>query len=494
MADDLLRSVPLFINGFEVPQSGADFYVTVNPATGEASAKVAEASSDNVHAAVMSSRQAFESAAWRRLTDSERSRLVTRLGDLLRDRAEELSQLETRDNGKAIRQTRSEMNLLPNWYWYFGGAADKIEGARIPFTDTLEGQTHLEPLGVIGAIVPSNSPMLLTAWKLAPALAAGNTVVIKPSPETPTTAIFLAKLALEAGLPPGAVNVVCGHEDVGRALVRHPDINKIAFTGDSATGSAILKAAASTLKPVSCEGGGKSPNIVFADSDLDRALVGAAAGVFISAGQTCVAGSRLLLERSIYDNFIERLAIKADGLRVGNPLNPATHVGPLVSQRQLDKVERYVALGREEGAVVVAGGERPDEAGLGGGFYYRPTVLAAAKNEMSVCQNEIFGPVVTCIPFDDEDEALSIANGVRYGLAGGVWTRDARRAHRIASGLQVGTVWVNNYRTIHWKAPFGGYKQSGFGRENGLEGLREYTQVKMVLTDYGETTLDPFEG
>ncbi|MBJ7593807.1 MAG: aldehyde dehydrogenase [Candidatus Dormibacteraeota bacterium] len=487
-----LEQVQLFINGHKVPSARKTTFVSLNPATGQAWAEVAEAGLEDVDSAVGAARVAFDRGAWPDLTPTQRGLLIHRLGDLLRDHAEELAQLETRDNGKAIRQTRGEMAILPNWYWYFAGAADKLAGTTIPISGTLTAQTHLEPLGVVAAIVPFNSPLLLSAWKLAPALAAGNTVVIKPAPDTPATAVRLAELVVEAGIPPGVVNVLCGGDETGKALVAHPGVSKVAFTGDSRTAVEIAKAAATTMKHVSCEGGGKSPHIVFANSNLEQALIGAAAGVFISAGQTCVAGSRLLIEAKIYDQFVERLAAKADSLRVGDPTSQRTHIGSLTSQRQLDKVAGYVALGLAEGAQVVAGGQSPEDEYLAGGYFYRPTVLAAAKNEMRVCQEEIFGPVVACLPFQDEDEAIATANGTPYGLAGGTWTNDIRQAHRVAAALQTGTVWVNNYRTIHWQAPFGGYKQSGYGRENGWEALREYTQVKTVLTDHAVETADPF--
>jgi acyl-CoA reductase-like NAD-dependent aldehyde dehydrogenase len=491
-SQDELAAFQLFIGGRSVDALAERTFISRNPATGKPWAEVAEAGPEDVDVAVDSCREAFESAAWRSMTPSNRGLLLHRLGDLLCDEAEQLAQLETADNGKAIRQTRGEMSILPNWYWYFGGAADKLVGSNIPISSTLSARTSLEPLGVVAAIVPFNSPLLLAAWKVAPALAAGNTVIIKPAPDTPVTALRLAQLALDAGFPPGVLNVVCGGDAVGKALVAHPGVDKVAFTGDSRTAVEIAREAATTLKHVSCEGGGKSPHIVFANSNLDQALVGVAAGVFISAGQTCVAGSRLLVEKAIYDEFVARLAARADSLRVGDPTSERTHIGSLTSQRQLEKVIRYVDVGRAEGAQVVAGGAPPQDEELSGGYFFRPTVLAAAKNDMRVCQEEIFGPVVACIPFDDEAEAIAIANATRYGLAGGVWTNDIRQAHRVVSAMQAGTVWVNNYRTIHWQAPFGGYKQSGYGRENGWEALREYVQVKTVLTDHGVETTDPF--
>jgi (Z)-2-((N-methylformamido)methylene)-5-hydroxybutyrolactone dehydrogenase len=488
MAAGKLEHYELFINGRSIEAASAETFRSINPASGQPWAEVASGGPADVDRAVAAAADA--ASPWAALPGYERGGLLRRLGDLIRDHAEELAQLETRDNGKAIRQTRGELAIIPQWYWYYGGASDKLEGSYIPITPDLEAQVRFEPIGTVGAITPFNSPLMLAAWKLGPALAAGNTVVLKPAPETPVTSLRLAELAMEAGFPAGVINVVPGGDDAGRALVAHPAVGKVAFTGESATAREIAVSAAATLKRVSLEGGGKSAHIIFADADLEQALVAAAAGVFISAGQTCVAGSRLLLERSIFDAFTERLAAKADSLRLGDPTDPKTHVGAVTSERQFRKIQSYVDIARQEGATVLAGGTAASGA-LSDGYFYRPTVLIDVRNEMRVCQEEIFGPVVACMPFADEEEAVALANAVPYGLAGGIWTNDIRRAHRLSHVLQVGTVWVNNYRTIHWQAPFGGRKQSGYGRENGLEALRDYMTVKTVMTDFGQIT-DPF--
>lgn len=482
----------LFIDGGRRPPANGRYSGSIDPATGSAWTEVAEGAGADIAAAVAAAVRAFEEGDWPTLTPSQRGRMLCRLGDLLERHGSELAKLETRDNGKAIRQTNAEMAILPNWYWYFGGAADKIEGSYVPLSGSLVAQVQYEAIGVVGAITPFNSPLLLAAWKLAPALAAGNTVVVKPAPETPVTSLVLAELAIEAGMPPGVLNVVPGGDDAGRALVAHPDVAKIAFTGESATAKEIAAAAAGTMKRLSLEGGGKSAHIVFEDANLDQALIAAAAGVFISAGQTCVAGSRLFVAEPIFEEFTQRLAEKADSLRVGLPTDERTHIGALSSERQWKKVAHYVELAQQEGARVLAGGNVPNDPALASGYFFRPTVLVDVRNEMRVCQEEIFGPVVACLPFADEDQVLELANAVPYGLGGGVWTNDIRRAYRVARGLNTGTVWVNNYRTIHWGAPFGGVKQSGYGRENGLIALREYLQPKTVIVDQATETADPF--
>jgi (Z)-2-((N-methylformamido)methylene)-5-hydroxybutyrolactone dehydrogenase len=489
---DVPNDHQLFINGKSVFARDHGTFDSIDPSTGRPWGTFSAASADDVDDAVAAADRAFNEGEWPRLAVSERARLLRLLGDAVRDSAAGLADLETTDNGKAIRQTRGELAITPQWYWYFAGAADKVEGRHIPVSSSLSAVTTREPLGVVAAIVPFNSPVLLTSWKLGPALAAGNTVVVKPAPDTPATALRLAQLAAEVGFPPGVINVVCGGDDVGQALVAHPQVSKIAFTGASETGAQIAREAAATLKRVSCEGGGKSAHIVFPDANLDQALTAAAAGVFISAGQTCVAGSRLLIQSSIFEQVVSRLAAKADALLVGPPMQESTHIGALTSQQQLDKVSGYVDLARAEGAHIAAGGTRPDGPGLDGGYYFRPTVISGVSNRSRICQEEIFGPVVSCLPFDDEQEAIAIANDVKYGLAGGVWTNDIRRARRVSAALRVGTVWVNNYRTIHWQIPFGGVKASGYGRENGLDAINDFTQVKTVVTDFGTVTADPF--
>jgi (Z)-2-((N-methylformamido)methylene)-5-hydroxybutyrolactone dehydrogenase len=483
-----LKRFGLYIGGERTTSVSGETFVSVNPATGRGWAELDSAGPREVDLAVAAARDA--APGWADLPGYERGALLRRLGDLIAANAEQLAQLETRDNGKAIRQTRGELAMIPQWYWYYGGAADKLEGSLVPITPTLQAQVRFEPIGIVAAITPFNSPLMLAAWKLGPALAAGNTVVLKPAPETPVSSLRLAEFATEAGFPPGVLNVIPGGDDAGRALVAHPAVGKVAFTGESATAREIAASAGATLKRLSLEGGGKSAHIVFADADLDQALVAAAAGVFISAGQTCVAGSRLLVEQSIFGEFVERLAAKAQSLRVGDPTDQRTHIGAVTTERQFRKIHEYVVAARRDGATVLAGGTAAGDA-WAEGYFYRPTVLVDVRNDMRVCQEEIFGPVVACLPFRTEEEAVALANDVQFGLAGGVWTENIRRAHRVSSALQVGTVWVNNYRTIHWQAPFGGRKQSGYGRENGLEALRDYLTAKTVLTDFAAIA-DPF--
>jgi acyl-CoA reductase-like NAD-dependent aldehyde dehydrogenase len=467
--------------------------VSVNPATGEPWATAVDATEDVVHEAVDAARRAFASPAWSGLTPTRRGRLMRDLADAIRAESESLASIETRDNGKVLYQSRAEMGSTADWLEFYAGTTDKIDGATKTLAPNLIGTTFHEPLGVVGAIAPFNAPIVLSMWKIAPALATGNTVVLKPSPDTPISTLNLGRLATQVGFPDGVLNVVTGGAEAGRALVADPDVAMISFTGDSGTARKIAAAATGRMARVSVEGGGKSPHIVFGDANLDQALVGAIAGVFTHAGQTCVAGSRLLVEASIFDEFVDGLVRRAAALRVGDPLSTRSHIGSLSSERQFERVSGYIASAREEGAEVLTGGGRPDDPELQAGYFFRPTVIVNARNDMRVCQEEVFGPVVVAMPFESEEEAIAIANDVQFGLGAGVWTNDIRRANRVARGVQAGTVWVNNYRTTHWQAPFGGYKQSGFGRENGVEALQEFVQTKSIITDYGTTTADPFD-
>ena len=408
--------------------------------------------------------------------------------------ASKLAETEVRDNGKLIAEMQGQLNYIPQWYYYFGGLADKIQGAVIPIDKKgYFNFTRHEPLGVVGAITPWNSPLLLAAWKLAPALAAGNTVVLKPSEFTSASALEFVKLFEEAGFPPGVVNVVTGFgKDVGTPLVEHPLVKKIAFTGSDATGRAINELAAKTFKRVSLELGGKSPNIVFADANLEDAVNGAVSGIFAATGQTCIAGSRLLLQESIHDAFLEKLLALAKTAQMGNPMSLDTQVGPVTSLPQYKKVLGYIDIAKKEGAKLLLGGGPATRPECGKGWFVEPTVFADVNNKMRIAQEEVFGPVLAVIKFKDEQEALAIANDVRFGLGSGVWTSDIGRAIRMSERIQAGTVWVNTYRAVSYLSPFGGYKDSGLGRENGMDAVREYLQVKSVWINAGAATGNPF--
>jgi len=383
---------------------------------------------------------------------------------------------------------------MAQWYYYFGGLADKIEGSVIP-TDKPEtfNYTRYEPLGVVAAIVPWNSPLLLTTWKLAPALAAGNTVVIKPSEYTSASVLEFMTLVEQAGFPPGVVNVVTGFgPDVGAPLIEHPLVAKVAFTGSDATGQRVYESAARGLKRVSLELGGKSPNIVFADAEIENAIKGVISGIFAATGQTCIAGSRLLVQRSIHDDFLERLVSFAKTARMGNPMNRETQIGPVTNRPQFDKILKYIDIARAEGAVAVLGGSIATRPECGDGWFVEPTIFDGVHNRMRIAQEEVFGPVLAVIPFDDDEEAISIANDVVYGLAAGVWTQSMRRALMMAERLQAGTVWINTYRAVSYLSPFGGYKRSGLGRESGHEAIKEYLQVKSVWISTAADVANPF--
>jgi aldehyde dehydrogenase (NAD+) len=408
--------------------------------------------------------------------------------------AARLAEIEVRDNGKLLAEMLGQLNYIPEWYRYFGGLADKIEGAVIP-TDKpgMFNYTRPEPLGVVAAITPWNSPLLLLAWKLAPALAAGNTVVVKPSEFTSASTLEFVKLFDVAGFPPGVVNTVTGTgAEVGGPLVAHPLVAKIAFTGGDATGQAVYQSAARGLKPVTLELGGKSPNIVFDDAVFDDAVKGAISGIFAASGQTCIAGSRLLVQQGIHDRFVEALVALAGQARLGDPFHETTQVGPVTTTAQLDKILDYIDVAKSEGARCVLGGGRPDDPALASGWFVQPTILTGVDNRMRIAQEEVFGPVLSVIPFDDEQDAIRIGNEIVYGLAAGVWTQSMRRAFLMAEKLQAGTVWVNTYRSVSYTSPFGGYKRSGIGRESGIEAIRGYLQTKSVWINLSTTTPNPF--
>lgn len=477
----------LLIGGEWVGAADGSTFDTLNPANGQVLAQVAAAGEADVNGAVEAARAAFEGGAWPKLSGSERGNLLWKIADLIEQYGSELAELETLDNGKPLRvSSKVDVPQAARHFRYYAGWASKIEGSTIPVSYPNQlVYTVREPMGVVGLIIPWNFPLLMSAWKLAPALACGNTCILKPAEQTPLTALRLGEILLEAGIPPGVVNIVTGYGmPTGAAITAHPGIDKVAFTGSTEVGRKVMQAAASSnLKRVSLELGGKSPNAIFADADVPRAIKGAIWAVFSNSGQECVAGSRLFVERSVYVQVIEGLAAEAQKIRVGPGFGSA-HLGPLVSQEQLDRVTGYIASGRTGGAQIVTGGDR-----LGGeladGYFLPPTVFAHEDDSLQLVQEEIFGPVAAVSAFDDWDELMSRANTTRYGLAAGVWTRDVGKAHRFAQAVKAGTVWVNQYGLIDAAAPFGGYKESGFGREMGKDALELYTQVKTVWVNLG---------
>ncbi|MDQ3488906.1 MAG: aldehyde dehydrogenase family protein [Acidobacteriota bacterium] len=455
----------------------------INPATEEVCATVASADAADLDAAVSAARAAFN-GAWGTMSARERGRLVRKLGERLMERADEFARLETLHNGKPIMESRHvEIPAAAECFEYYGGWSDKVMGETIPVKGNYLNYTLREPLGVCAAIVPWNFPLLIAVWKIAPALATGNTIIVKPASQTPLTALALGEIAIEVGLPPGVLNIVTGPgAKLGQAIVEHPGIDKIAFTGDTSTGKGIMRGAADTLKKITLELGGKSPNIVLADADIESAIRGVAMGIFYGKGEVCAAGSRLLVDKSIKNEFIDKLAARTKKMVAGDPMDPKTRLGALSSKKQMDTVLRYVESAKKEGATLVAGGERTD-IGTGKGFFMQPTVFADVQPEMTISREEIFGPVLAAIEFADLDEAIARANDTPYGLAAGVWTNDVKKAHYVARKLQAGTVWINTYNVYDTATPFGGYKQSGFGREMSAHALEHYTQVKSVWVD-----------
>jgi acyl-CoA reductase-like NAD-dependent aldehyde dehydrogenase len=479
-----IKPAKMFIGGEWQDAVSGRTYDTWNPATEQVITQVPEGGAEDVDRAVTAARTAFEGKAWKGMPAKERGRLLWKIADRLLERADEVAYVETLDNGKPVFESRyADLNAVVDCLQYFAGWATKVTGDTIPVGPNSFNYTLREPLGVVGAIVPWNFPLMLAAWKIAPALATGNTIVVKPASITSLSMLKFAEIAQECGLPPGVLNVVTGPGGaVGNAMVAHKGIDKIAFTGATDTGIGIMRRAAESVKKVSLELGGKSPNIVFDDADLDAAVRGATIGIFYGKGEVCAAGSRLLVQSGIYDQLMEKLIERSRKTVCMDPLNPKSRLGSLVSEGQLKSVHGYVEVGRQEGAEVVAGGKRAD-IGTGKGYFYEATVLANVKNSMRVAQEEIFGPVLSVIRFDDVEEGIKIANDTPYGLASAIWTRDIKKAHKVVRELKAGTVWVNTYNTYDASMPFGGYKASGFGREQGEAALEGYTQHKSVWVD-----------
>jgi len=486
------QSTDLFVNGdWRKPASGCHF-ASYDPSAGAPWYEAADGGEDDVNAAVSAAAAALQDPAWRDITQTRRGDLIRRLAELIDDNKEPLAQLETRDNGKIIGETRAQTGYLPQYFNYFAGLADKVHGEVLPINKIgMLNFTLREPLGVVGVIAPWNSPLSILATALAPCLAAGNTVVAKPSEHASASTLALAELCMQAGFPAGVFNVVTGlGESAGDALARHPGIAKIAFTGGTDTGRKVATNAATNLISCMLELGGKSPHVIFDDADLERAVNGVVAGVFAAAGQTCVAGSRCFIHARVYQDVVEWVAARARDVRIGHPGDEATQLGPLALRAQLKKVEIYVQHGLDEGATLAAGGSRP--AIDGDGWYFQPTVFSDARNTMKIARDEIFGPVVCMIPFCDEAELIAQANDSIYGLAAGVWTRDIDRALRFARAVDAGTVWVNTYRSASFVSPAGGFKSSGYGKHNGFEAMREFTRVKSVVIDHSGRDRDAF--
>jgi acyl-CoA reductase-like NAD-dependent aldehyde dehydrogenase len=477
-----------YINGEFVDPVGGKWIDSINPYRGNAWARIPQGCPKDIARAVNAALRTMREGPWPAMTASARGKLMLRLADLVAQNAEELAEIEVRDNGKLLSEMRAQLNYHPEWWRYFGGLADKIEGAAMPIDrpDTF-AFTRREPVGVVGVLTAWNSPLMFVAWKCAPAIAAGCTVVVKPSEYASASTLEFAKLIREAGFPAGVFNVVTGYgEEAGAGLVDHPDVAKISFTGSDATGARIYAQAARSMKRVSLELGGKSPNIVFDDCDMDAAAAGVISGIFAATGQTCIAGSRLLVQNSIKEVFSNRVAALGRTARMGDPMLPDTNIGPVTTAPQYAKTLDYIEIAKSEGARCILGGGPAISPDLPGGQFVQPTIFVDVKPEMRIAREEVFGPVLAIIGFDDETEAIRVANDTVYGLAAGVWTVDIGRALRMSSALKVGTVWVNTYRAVSYMMPFGGMKRSGIGRENGMEAIGEYLESKSVWLSYAK--------
>jgi acyl-CoA reductase-like NAD-dependent aldehyde dehydrogenase len=483
----------LFINNQWVDPQGGRWFETHDPFSGEAWAEIPRGEAADAHAAVTAAAEAFD-GPWSQLSASDRGMMLHRLGTLIDRDAQRLAAIESRDNGKLIGDVLAQVRYMAKYFYYYGGLADKIQGVVVPMDrPKVFNYIRYEPMGVVVSITPWNSSLSLTTWKIAAALCAGNTVVCKPSEYTSASLLELAKLVAEVGLPPGVFNVVTGFgAEVGEPLVRHPLVQRIAFTGGDEAGRRIYMMAAESLKRVSLELGGKSPNIVFDDADLDQAVHGALSGIFSATGQTCVAGSRLLLQESIHDAFVERMVSLTKAARIGDPADPRSHIGPITTRPQFEKVMSYIAIARQEGARCVVGGEALSGPGYGAGQFVQPTIFTQVKNDMRIAQEEVFGPVLSVLKFRDEEDAIRIANDIRFGLAAGVWTQNLHRAMTMTTRLRAGTVWVNNYRSSSFTTPFGGFKDSGIGREGGVDAVREYMEPKSVWISTDLRMANPF--
>ena len=490
----MMKRYQLFINGTWTNPICNSWFETVNPFTAKAWAEIPRSSAEDANAAVVAAHDALTKGAWADMTATQRGLLLHRLGDLIARDAKKLAEIEVQDNGKLLAEMHGQLNYVPQWFYYYGGLADKIQGTTLPLDKKgYFSFTRNEPLGVVVAITPWNSPLLLAAWKIAPALAAGCTVVIKPSEFTSASTLELMNLFVEAGFPPGVVNVVTGYgNEIGATLVEHPLVQKITFTGSDITGKAINGQAGKHLKHTSMELGGKSPNIIFEDADIEQAVYGAISGIFAATGQTCIAGSRLLVQESIYDQVVDKLLAIAKTAKMGNPMDSTTQVGPITTQAQYKKVLDYIAIAHADGAKLLLGGTPANKPECEQGWFIEPTIFGDVKNTMRIAQEEVFGPVLSILKFKDEEEAVSIANDVRFGLAAAAWTKDMGRAIRMSEKLKAGTIWINTYRAVSFMAPFGGYKDSGLGRENGIDAIKEYLQVKTVWITTGAPSGNPF--
>ena len=488
-----MQNYKMLIGGNWVDAAAGETFETTNPYTGEPWARLPRGRAADAERAVAAAEAAL-AGEWGVITATARGHILRRLGDLIAANAQHLAEIEVRDNGKLITEMTGQVSYVPQWFYYYAGLADKIQGAVIPIdkAHTFNFTRH-EPLGVCVAITAWNSPLLLAAYKLAPGLAAGNTFVLKPSEFTSASALELGKLADQAGLPPGVLNIVTGYgAEVGEPLVSHPKVAKIAFTGSETGGQRVYETAARGFKRVTLELGGKSPNIVFDDANLDNAVKGVISGILSATGQTCVAGSRLLVQRSIHDEFVERVVAYAKSAKFGDPMDRSTQIGPVTTPPQYEKILDYIGIAKAEGATCALGGAAHPHPAGGGGLFVQPTIFTGVTNAMRIAQEEVFGPVLACIPFEDEDEAVAIANDSNYGLAAGIWTQNTARILRMSERIKSGMVWVNMYRAVSYMSPFGGYKRSGVGYENGMDAIRDYVRTKSVWINMSDETPDPF--